>query len=255
MYRKNTNFWRFALLLLMSCAIPHKEGPKEALLPEIDVLQMKENTEAAIKISRQTKIDIDAVNSRLSELERVVVDIQNTIAALPLARTEELENSIVLLNEELHTLKRVVDGKNKYPTFTTSGIRKKQALLPDQPPAYKKASLLFNRKEFVEAITAFQKFIIDKPQSSYVDDAWYWIGEAHYNLGDYTRSISSLQRVFSFVQTDKGDDAQFKLGLCYLRLGDAQQAGSEFKKLSVIYPESEYITKAKLEMDKLGIQQ
>jgi hypothetical protein len=53
----------------MSCAIPHKEGPKEALLPEIDVLQMKENTEAAIKISRQTKIDIDAVNSRLSELE------------------------------------------------------------------------------------------------------------------------------------------------------------------------------------------
>ena len=117
MYRKNTNLSRFALLLLMSCAIPHKEDTKEALLPEIDVLQMKENTEAAIKISRQTKIDIDAVNSRLSELERVVVDIQNTIAALPLARTEELENSIVLLNEELHTLKRVVDGKNKYQTM------------------------------------------------------------------------------------------------------------------------------------------
>lgn len=241
-------------LFMISCAAPvYREG-QTALLPEIDVLQMKENTDAALKISRQTKMDIDAMQTRLIELERRMIDLENSIQALPIARMEELEAKIILLSEELTTLKREVEGKTSLKTFSPTGAKRKVRTLTQQHPMYQKALALLNHKDFVGAIAKFQRFLAEHPSDDYADDAMYWIGDSHFNLGDYARAIESYQKVFSYIRTDKGDDAQYKIGLCYLRLGDSSQAVAEFKKLGVIYPDSEYIVRANTELQKLGIQ-
>tara|TARA_B110000483_G_C18195830_1_gene542932 strand:+ start:1911 stop:2720 length:810 start_codon:yes stop_codon:yes gene_type:complete len=242
------------LVFLTSCAAPITREGSEALLPEIDVLQMKENTDAALKISRQTKMDVDAMQTRLIEMERRQMDLENTIQTLPVARMEELESKIILLSEEIRLLQSEFEGKLSLKTFQPSGNKRTTRSLSQQPAMYQKALGLFNHKDFMGSIAKFQRFIAEIPSSEYADDAVFWIGESHFNLGDYARAIEAFQKVFSYIRTDKGDDAQFRIGLCYLRLGDSFQAVAEFKKLSVIYPDSEYIVRANTELRKLGIQ-
>lgn len=253
-FKNNKAILGFLCLIMISCAAPVDREGQTALLPEIDVLQMKENTDASLKISRQTKMDIDAMQTRLIELERRLMDLENSVQSLPIARMEELEAKIILLSEEVTTLKRQLEGKNALKTFTPSGKKRKISSIVEQHPMYQKALGLLNHKDFVGAITKFQRFIAEHPSDNYADDATYWIGDSHFNLGDYARAIEAYQRVFSYIRTDKGDDAQYKIGLCYLRLGDSSQAVAEFKKLSVIYPDSEYIVRANRELQKLGIQ-
>lgn len=241
-------------LFIISCAAPIDRNGQTALLPEINVLQMKENTDASLKIARQTKMDIDAMQTRLIELERRLTDLENSVQALPIARMEELEAKIILLSEEITNLKQEVEGRNSMKTFTPSGSKARVRSIVQQHPNYQKALGLFNHKDYVGAITKFQRFLVEQPKDEYADDAVYWVGESNFNLGDYARAIEAYQRVFSYIRTDKGDDSQFKIGLCYLRLGDSSQAVAEFKKLGVIYPDSEYIVRANNELKQLGIQ-
>ena len=40
-----------------------------------------------------------------------------------------------------------------------------------------------------------------------------------------------FQKVFEFTDSDKWDDAQLKLGICYKNMGNGRRAKEEFKKL------------------------
>ncbi len=72
----------------------------------------------------------------------------------------------------------------------------------------------------------------------------YWISEVYYALTDYNRSIKEFEKVFSFPGTNKSDDAQFKIGLCYINIGKIEKAKEEFTNLLEFYPNSEYYKKA-----------
>ena len=72
----------------------------------------------------------------------------------------------------------------------------------------------------------------------------YWISEVYYALTDYNRSIKEFEKVFSFPGTNKSDDAQFKMGLCYINIGQIEKAKKEFTNLLEFYPNSEYYKRA-----------
>ncbi len=243
-----------SLFFLFACASTQKVDVEEALLPEIDVLQMKENTESALKLSQQSKLDIDVINTRISELERLTIDINNAILSLPIARMEELENKITVLQEEIALIKRVLANSGKFKTFNTKGKRISAPKYVMEPPPmdYKKATKYFHSKEFLPAISLFQKVIMDNSTGPYADDSYFWVGESHYNLGDYAKAISAFKKVFGYINSEKGDNAQYKLAMCELKLGNKKQAVAEFKKLIIIYPESEFVQKVRLELSKIG---
>jgi TolA-binding protein len=242
-------------LMLHACAPVEQQAHRENALPEVDVLQLKESSDAALKMARQMRMDIDAMNTRLAEMERMVVDLNQTVQNLPLARMDEVHNQVILLNEELQTLKIMVEQGAKVPTFHPKTIQK--AGPPKEAPAHYKAALqAFDAKEYLEAIRLFE-LVASKESgdqnTQFADDAWFWIGECHFKLGDYARAIASYQRVFTFLHTDKGDDSQYKIAICYLKLGDRNRAATEFKKVEVLFPASEYVKKAKTELNKLGL--
>ena len=41
----------------------------EALLPEIDVVQVKENSEEALKLAQEAKLDVQMMNSKLIDMD------------------------------------------------------------------------------------------------------------------------------------------------------------------------------------------
>jgi len=85
------------------------------------------------------------------------------------------------------------------------------------------------------------------------DNSQYWLGECLYGKREYKQAILEFGKVFSFPGTDKDDDAQLKLALCYQNIGNIDKARSEFQKIIDYFPGSEYYPKAKNALKQLSI--
>jgi TolA-binding protein len=53
-----------------------------------------------------------------------------------------------------------------------------------------------------------------------------------------------FQKVFDFKNSSKADDAELKIGMSYMKMGQIALAKTEFKKLIDRYPGSEYVPRA-----------
>ena len=88
------------------------------------------------------------------------------------------------------------------------------------------------------------KFLIQADSNhDLADNSQYWIAEIYYAQKEYRRSIKEFEKVFTFPGTNKSDDAQFKIGLCYINIGQINKAKQEFENLLEFYPNSEYLKK------------
>lgn len=241
-----------ALLALTSCAPNQPARNRDAMLPEVDVLQLKENGDVALKLAHQNRASIDDLNVRVAELERIVGQLNTTIQALPLAQMEEMQNQLTMLREELVQLRQAVAYRGAMvPTFNPNLRKKVPEVTAPQPDEYRQGWAAFQNKSYTEAISAFDRMAVKYPENPWTDDAWYWIGESYLALGDYNRAIAGFQKVFTFINTDKTDDAQYMIAFCFVKMGDRQRAAVEYKKVEVLFPDSEYVTKARAELQKL----
>ncbi len=103
----------------------------------------------------------------------------------------------------------------------------------------------YQNAEWENSLNGFSFLIHVNKKHDLADNCQYWIGEIYYALINYEKSINEFRKVFSFSDTNKGDDAQFKIGLCYMNIGKIDEAIIEFKKLINSYPNSEYYVRAK----------
>lgn len=105
---------------------------------------------------------------------------------------------------------------------------------------YRKALEKFNQKDYREAISMFNALLQKSRDNSLSDNCQYWIGEAYYALKDYQQAIIEFEKVLTFTSTNKDDDSQLKLGLCYIHLEDKESAKRELTRLLSKYPNSEF---------------
>ena len=103
----------------------------------------------------------------------------------------------------------------------------------------------YQNAEWNLSLNGFNYLIQVDSNHDLADNCQYWIGEVYYALTDYNRSIKEFKKVFSFPGTNKSDDAQFKMGLCYMNIGQIDMARQEFNNLLEFHPNSEYYKRAK----------
>jgi tol-pal system protein YbgF len=286
--------------LLAACAPIHKLAPTDPAMPEIDVLQLKENSDEALKLSQENKLELQSLATKVHELETRMSALGDELANLPVAKLDELTQQMTMMTDQLRALDdRVsktrtvgaVQAKKELPTFAPTaldstdkmasptaimktdsiakakagakpetGAKRETAAKPvaRKPPAseieaqlYKKAFDLYYGRDYAQAILKFEELLQKVPASTYADNCFYWIGECQFAIGNFAKAITGFRKVFTFSETEKADDAQLKLGYCYLRLGERKQAADEFKKVVSLYPDSEYTERAKEELAKL----
>ena len=110
---------------------------------------------------------------------------------------------------------------------------------------YKKSLSHYQNGEWNMSLDGFKFLIQADSNHDLADNCQYWIGEVYYSLKDFQQSIKEFEKVFTFQGANKSDDAQLKLGLCYINIGHIDKAKQEFNKLLANYPNSEYYNKAK----------
>jgi tol-pal system protein YbgF len=252
-----------AALWFAGCAATAPKTQTEAILPEIDVVQVKENSEEALKVAQETKLDVEVLNNKLTEIDNKLVSLSEDVSSVSTAKIEEIENRLALLVEAFKDLQTQVNTLQNSPVVRSSAPRaagpatfspaSAASVLSggSEYDSYQNALRTFNSRNYEQAQKLLADIIKQYPTGNYADNCWYWSGECSYAQGDWAKAVTLFQKVFDFKNSTKADDAQLKLGMCYMKMGQIALARTEFKKLVERYPGSEYVPRAQKFLSEL----
>lgn len=251
---------------MVGCASSISQFENETLLPEIDVVQVKEYSEEALKLAQEAKIDVQMINTKLAEIDNRLVTLSEEVSSVSLAKIEELENRLSLLVEaykDLHEQMAAIEILPQIRIPKTDKKKRKPAVFSPSEAGtmitsseyehYQLALRTFDQRSYNKARDLFTEVLKKFPMGEYSDKAQYWVGECYYATIDYANAIASFNRVLKYKRTSKADDAQFKIGLCYLKMGKTDLAIEEMKRLINRYPGSEYNHRAKKYLDDIKL--
>ena len=162
----------------------------------------------------------------------------------------ELVNDIVMIENEIASLIA------SFKEMSEISGSKKTRVIPkitneEYQAKYIESLSNYQNGEWNLSLDGFKFLIQADSNHELADNCQYWIGEVYYGLKNYKQSIKEFEKVFLFKDTNKGDDSQYKLGLCFINIGNKNRAKEQFQKLLEIYPNSEYYQKSKQYLKQL----
>lgn len=106
--------------------------------------------------------------------------------------------------------------------------------------AYDQAvNLILKERRYDDAIPEFQTFIKTFPDSIYIANAHYWLGQLLFNKAKYDEAKSHFEKVIRFYpDSNKRSDALLKQGTVYQKLNNNSEAKKLFEQVISEYPES-----------------
>ena len=84
---------------------------------------------------------------------------------------------------------------------------------------------------YKKSLSGFQELLDLDDINDLTDNCQYWMGEIYYSMKDYLKAIDAFNDVFNYKDNNKGAYARYKLGLCYLNIGDTSKAVESFRKV------------------------
>ena len=123
---------------------------------------------------------------------------------------------------------------------------------PETTDAYRNAFLLLKQRRHDEAITAFEEFLSNYPNSKYSGNAQYWLAEANYVTKRYDRALAEFQKVLDMYPTSsKVPDARLKMGYTYYDLEQWEDARVTLTRLRAQFPNSTVAGLAQQRLERL----
>lgn len=151
---------------------------------------------------------------------------------------------------------------------------------------FKKGEIYYSQRDYQNAKTSYQEFLVKYPKSTFVPEAYYWLGKSSQNLKENDEAIFYFNKVFenypgseqaavSVIELGKMyelnenyqasiavlEQASTKLkdsprlpeilylkGMAYTKIGDVQKAYGTFEELALYHPETIFAGQAKFEM-------
>lgn len=198
----------------------------------------------------QLKSDVIILQSEIIQLKSKIIELRRRNAELQ-NELDKKREEVRLKGEEISKLRRQIGL-----------LKKRHAHIGSSPEdefsvRYEKALSEYYSGNHRKAITLFTSLLTFDSNHALSDNCQYWIGESYYALGEFALAVQEFKRVFAYGDSNKKDDAQLKLWLCYLKLGDKPKAEEELNRLLTDYSDSEYVDKVKellKEFDESGTE-
>ena len=90
---------------------------------------------------------------------------------------------------------------------------------------------------FLVSARAFEDFVQKYPNNELTDNAYYWLGESYYVKRQYPQALSAFQTLTSdFSSSDKAPDSWLKIGYSYFEMDDLVKAEENLQKVIDSYP-------------------
>ena len=94
--------------------------------------------------------------------------------------------------------------------------------------SFKQGLVLFNQEKYEEALNVFQHLIKEGKENPVLH---FYAGESYQNLQDYTQAITEYKSVIKHNENLFIEQAEWYIGLCYLKKGDISLAANQFNKI------------------------
>lgn len=115
-----------------------------------------------------------------------------------------------------------------------------------QNHAIEAAYRLVKAGSYADAVKSLQGFLQKYPDSVYVPDATFWLGNAQFTLKDYKAALLTYRSLLKAEPNSaKAPDVLFNIALCQQELKSSGQARATLKQLIAKYPDSTAAAKAK----------
>lgn len=179
--------------------------------------------------------EVDALMQEKQEMEKRVRSLESELADKDseiMTLKRDLSQKDVKMGE-MEKLLSEIQARPKPAAPSTSG--------GDYVSGYKAALAQYENRNYEAAIRQFEGLLQTSNTNSYSDNAQYWIGESYYGMGMYQRALLEFEKVFGFVDSNKEDASQLKIGMCYEKLSQNDNAREALQRLLVKYPDSEYV--------------
>ena len=130
--------------------------------------------------------------------------------------------------------------------------------VPGAKRRYQSAFKVYSERNYEKSIKLFEEFILRFPNDQDADNSQFWIGQAHYELGNYLSAEIAFRKVlknFEHGETKRGfktPDAILMLGRLYMVREMPIKAINYFNHVIQKYPQSRSAVKAKREKQALN---
>jgi tol-pal system protein YbgF len=125
---------------------------------------------------------------------------------------------------------------------------------PEEVQAYREAYAAWRAGDATTCVDRFRQFLQTYADSTYADDAAYWMADCYFKHGDYKTAILRFDDVAArYPSGNKAADALYRQGEALLRLGPGygKAAGKAFERVLSEYPDSARAPEAKRQLDLL----
>lgn len=126
--------------------------------------------------------------------------------------------------------------------------------LPDtaQRNRYDAAYVLFKDGDYSGAITSFENFLSQHPQSALAPSAAYWIGNAYYAMRNFDKAIFAQQQLIeTYPDSPKIPDGLLNMASSQVETGQKAAARQTLENLIANYPGTEAAEKARRRLGSL----
>lgn len=198
-------------------------------------------TELERKFSTRTEAQhrqqelLDVMQNEVNEL-RGSIEVQNYQLEKILERQRELY---------LEIDKRIQAVKSDSSPIPAAAVNKLVSnedapLSENENEAYDKAvNLILKDRLYEQAIPEFQTFLQNFPNSSYVPNAHYWLGQLLFNKQDWAGAGEQFQSLISsYPDSSKRADATLKLGIAEMERSNAARAKQLWEQVVAEFPDS-----------------
>ena len=97
---------------------------------------------------------------------------------------------------------------------------------------FQEAWSLIKLKQYDEAAAQFAQFVKSYPQNSKVDEAYFWLGEAYFNAGNFQQSATNYNQVVNlYPKSSKFVEALYGLGWSNYKMGEFAPAVTSFEQV------------------------
>ncbi|PWC13714.1 cell division protein CpoB [Brenneria roseae subsp. americana] len=101
-------------------------------------------------------------------------------------------------------------------------------------------ALVLEKKQYDQAISAFQAFVKKYPDSTYQPNANYWLGQLNYNKGKKDDAAYYFANVVkNYPKSPKSSEALFKVGVIMQEKGQTDKAKAVYQQVVKMYPNTE----------------
>lgn len=187
-------------------------------------------------------VSLDPVRHAELDDDRLWSDHSGYAAEEPPERTEGYR----LVGREL--VRMTEPDRPKPPDRQPTGAKGKKL-----EARYAAAIELYRAHAYAEAEAEFESIANEFPKSDYADNAWYWKGEAAYDQERFADALAAFTAVVErYGGGNKAPDALLKIGLCYDKLGDRDNARDVLSQLVSAYPGATASDIARARLAELG---